>query len=182
MKKDRSIRTDMGEEHGVSRRGFLRTVGGAAVAAVGASMIGMPTLAEAAGAGVPDSVAAERLAAEATAIRAHRMNALRRRRSMLDKLTREVFAGHLNTKFRAKSGSSGVVDLILISATDRNTRKVPGVDTFSIIFRGAHARPLEQGTYRFTHRSIGAFDLFIVPVGKDDKGLLYEAVFNRFTS
>ena len=30
-----------------------------------------------------------------------------------------------------------------------------------------------------THDSIGEFELFLVPVGRDDSGTFYEAVFNR---
>jgi hypothetical protein len=29
------------------------------------------------------------------------------------------------------------------------------------------------------HESIGDFDLFLVPIGRDESGTFYEAVFNR---
>jgi hypothetical protein len=28
------------------------------------------------------------------------------------------------------------------------------------------------------HEEIGAFDIFLVPIGPDEQGLLYEAIFN----
>jgi hypothetical protein len=37
---------------------------------------------------------------------------------------------------------------------------------------------LPQATYRFEHETIGAFDLFIVPVGRTAQGVSYEAVFS----
>lgn len=53
---------------------------------------------------------------------------------------------------------------------------------FSVVFRGPQAPFVEQGMYRL---EIGAGDagnrteleLFLVPVGKDAQGCLYEAVF-----
>jgi hypothetical protein len=33
--------------------------------------------------------------------------------------------------------------------------------------------------FRLEHDKIGAIDLFLVPVRKDEQGLYYEAVFNR---
>jgi len=47
------------------------------------------------------------------------------------------------------------------------------------MFRGPHDRLLQQGMYRIRHDHLGAFDLFLVPVGQDRHGLYDEAVFNR---
>jgi hypothetical protein len=38
---------------------------------------------------------------------------------------------------------------------------------------------LGQGGRKFEHDQMGHFELFIVPIGKDDSSFLYEAVFNR---
>ena len=46
---------------------------------------------------------------------------------------------------------------------------------FSLTFRGP-AEPLPQATYGLEHAELGAFDLFIVPIGHDDAGIIYEAV------
>jgi hypothetical protein len=51
------------------------------------------------------------------------------------------------------------------------------LEQFSILFRVNQADMLAQGTYSFEHAEMGAFDLFIVPVGRDDKGYCYEASF-----
>lgn len=53
---------------------------------------------------------------------------------------------------------------------------------FSIVFRGPQAPFIEQGTYRLEIGAGGAenrdeLDLFLVPVGQDTDGRLYEAVF-----
>jgi hypothetical protein len=61
----------------------------------------------------------------------------------------------------------------------RNTRQVQGLETFSIVFCGPKDSHLPQGTYKF-QGSVGTFDLFIVPIREDSKGVYYEAVINRF--
>jgi hypothetical protein len=48
---------------------------------------------------------------------------------------------------------------------------------FSIVFRGPPGVLLPQRIYRPMHDGIGAFDLFPVPIGPDDAGMRYEAVF-----
>lgn len=53
-------------------------------------------------------------------------------------------------------------------------------ERFSLIFRGDLTRALSQKTYVFDHSRIGRFEMFIVPVGREDRsGCYYEAVFNR---
>jgi hypothetical protein len=37
---------------------------------------------------------------------------------------------------------------------------------------------LEQRTYEVEHQDMGLFALFLVPIGPDDEGMRYEAVFN----
>jgi hypothetical protein len=49
---------------------------------------------------------------------------------------------------------------------------------FSLLFLGPPSFVLPQATYRFEHETIGAFDLFIVPVGRTAQGVSYEAVFS----
>jgi hypothetical protein len=48
----------------------------------------------------------------------------------------------------------------------------------SIVFRGPSEPVLSQGIYTFEHAFLDVFDLFIVPIGPDDTGMRYEAVFN----
>lgn len=50
---------------------------------------------------------------------------------------------------------------------------------FSVVFRGPLDMPLGQGMFRMEHNSLESLDLFIVPVGRTEKGFEYEAVFNH---
>jgi hypothetical protein len=38
--------------------------------------------------------------------------------------------------------------------------------------------PLPQATYRLEHATLGAMDVFLVPIGQDREGVRYEAIFN----
>ena len=50
-------------------------------------------------------------------------------------------------------------------------------EPFSLLFRGPGNLQLPQRTYRIEHDPMGTFDLFIVPLGPDDQGFRYEAIF-----
>ena len=102
---------------------------------------------------------------------------------MLETFTIETFARHLGDSFRVLPDSTAPVALDLIEATalgggageraGTSTGRVP----FSIVFRGPGRVVLPQRTYRVEHDAIGAFDLFLVPIGPDGAGMRYEAIF-----
>ena len=52
-------------------------------------------------------------------------------------------------------------------------RRVP----FSLLFHGPPTPILPQRIYPVDHGAIGAFELFLVPLGPDRVGMRYEAVF-----
>ncbi len=52
-------------------------------------------------------------------------------------------------------------------------------ESFSLLFRGPSSEPLRQRSYKMKHHTLGVLEIFLVPVGKDDGGRYYEAVFNR---
>jgi hypothetical protein len=90
-------------------------------------------------------------------------------------VTRDDFARHVNTPFRLPDAGAAGLTLIDVSAVQSSPRQ----ETFSLIFRGAGDRGLPQGTWRLDHAALGALDIFLVPVGRDERGWYYEAVFNR---
>ena len=69
------------------------------------------------------------------------------------------------------------IDIVLFSATE-NTRS-PDLEQFSLLFRGPAETPVPQATYTMSHPELGEFPLFLVPVGRDARGMNYEALFNR---
>jgi len=48
---------------------------------------------------------------------------------------------------------------------------------FSVVFSTATTQVYEQGVYVVSHPKLGEFELFLVPVFGDEKGVHYEAVF-----
>lgn len=56
-------------------------------------------------------------------------------------------------------------------------RSMREAGAFRLEWRGPADPSLEQAIYRF-RRGERVFDMFIVPVGRDSSGTLYEAIFN----
>ena len=100
----------------------------------------------------------------------------------VDGLRLESFTPHLNTKFRVLCGPEQWVEVELVEAKE-STPPPPGVtsrqERFSLVFCAPHDTPLWQGLYQFEHDALGRFALFIVPTGKDERGVDFQAVFNR---
>lgn len=102
---------------------------------------------------------------------------------MIEKLTGADFRPHLNQTFRIHRESSEPLESKLIEVSDvgpgpregdAGTRRRP----FSILLRGPVEPVLRQAIYRIEHAEMGALDLFLVPIGPDNQGMRYEAVFN----
>lgn len=101
-------------------------------------------------------------------------------------LSRSAFSEQLGETFRISTGALTAVDVRLIEVTDvkssspdEGTLAPTRYERFSILFRGPHATPLAQNTYTVEQDLIGTFALFLVPIGEDQDGRYYEAIFNR---
>lgn len=96
---------------------------------------------------------------------------------MLESFTVGTFSGHLGGTFRVYPDDSNALDVELISALELGEAPEGG-RPFSLVFRGPGGKPLAQRTYRMEHQEVGAFDIFLVPIGPDKEGPRYEAIFN----
>jgi len=95
---------------------------------------------------------------------------------MAARLEHEEFAKHLHEKFRIRLNEQTIeAELTEISELLLSPRQ----ERFSIVFRTSNEMLLEQGLHPFEHDQMGNFELFIVPIGRDEDGTYYEAVFNR---
>ena len=93
-----------------------------------------------------------------------------------------AFAELLHSRFRVHRNASALVELELMEATAHQSEPETAqarVGTFSLVFTGPLDQFLPQRTYLFEHEKLGAFELFIVPIGQDQNRFHYEAVFNR---
>ncbi|HRQ41050.1 MAG TPA: hypothetical protein PLD25_24300 [Chloroflexota bacterium] len=108
---------------------------------------------------------------------------------MLDKLTKESFAPHVNQIFNLDLDGQGFVPLQLTSVTAHPA--YPGSqraalqgavlrqEGFTLTFHGPSRPALPQRMYNLEHDTMGKLEmLFLVPVGEDGHGRTYEAVFN----
>ena len=96
--------------------------------------------------------------------------------SDLEALTASDFEPLLRARFRVAAGDSEPFDAELIEVSEGAARG-PTRAQFSLVFRGGPTPPLPQGIFRVEHDVFGALDVFLVPLGPDDVGQRYEAVF-----
>lgn len=102
---------------------------------------------------------------------------------MIETFTHATFAGHIGEPFRVRLDDSDALELRLVEATvigsasARRWAEGGGREPFTLVFRGRKDVVLPQGTYQMEHDEIGAFDVFLVPIGPDAEGMRYEAVF-----
>jgi len=105
---------------------------------------------------------------------------------MLNKLTSADFSPHLNQTFKIHYHSTKilearlVLEVELIEVTDY-AGKLMGPSKrrpFTILFRAPKDTILPQAVYKLEHDKMGTVELFLVPIMPDEKGSLYESVFN----
>ena len=96
---------------------------------------------------------------------------------MPENLTCRTFSGLLRTAFRVLLPGSPPLPLELTEVTEHSSS--PQVESFSLIFRGPLAPRLPQQIHKVEHDKLGAFDLFLVPIGLEKERMCYQAVFNR---
>jgi hypothetical protein len=96
---------------------------------------------------------------------------------MLEAFTHETFAGHEGEAFPIRLDDGSALETRLQSArtwgSGSDGHRVP----FTLTFVGPMQPVLPQRIYRLEHPEVGAFDLFLVPVGPNAQGMQYEAVF-----
>jgi hypothetical protein len=101
----------------------------------------------------------------------------------LGSLTAAAFAEHLATVFRLQAGGQELpIELVEVqrasyagkpAAVGPAGRREP----FTLLFRGPRTPYALQGIHRLEHDQLGTLELFLVPIGPDDAGMRYEAVF-----
>lgn len=93
--------------------------------------------------------------------------------------TYEGFARHLNETFAVGLGTS-TVEMTLVQATKGKPRDLEGLrkEPFALLFKCGHPVILPQKIYPFANSGFGRMDIFIVPVGREPDGIVYQAVFN----
>lgn len=90
-------------------------------------------------------------------------------------LRHETFVPHVGSTFRVARPELPPLRVRLLESKRRHGAG----ESFSLLFHDNRQARVQQGTYRIEHPSLGAFDLFLVPVGRGVRGQDIEAVINR---
>lgn len=101
---------------------------------------------------------------------------------MLDKLTLESFTPLVGSEF-AISFSDGRYVMTLREAEAAQTGPRPASSPemrapFSLTFVGPGEFILPQSIYPLENATLGTLEVFIVPIGRDDSGVQYQAIFS----
>ena len=99
---------------------------------------------------------------------------------MLDRLTADFFAPYLNEEFRLLRDGQESVPWELMEVQDLGTHESQNGNRspFSLVFRAPKDYLVPQGILTLEQEQAGRLDIFLVPIGPDAQGMLYEAVFN----
>jgi hypothetical protein len=104
--------------------------------------------------------------------------------SNLESLTVDAFQPRVGQTFRIRPRPEHELEAQLIEAralgggpsrapSQTSRRRTP----FSLSFRTSLTVPLPQSIYEVVHDELGSYEIFLVPVGPDGKGMVYEAIF-----
>ena len=102
---------------------------------------------------------------------------------MLNELTHEMFEPLVGKPFRLHVGDGKAIEVELIQASrlpaygGRNGAPAAR-EPFSLLFRGPTGFVLPQRMYALEQEPLGRVEIFLVPIGPDEVGQRYEAVFN----
>ncbi|MGN6255745.1 MAG: DUF6916 family protein [Solirubrobacterales bacterium] len=92
-------------------------------------------------------------------------------------LTLDTFAPAVGDVFTVGGEQGAKVELLLVEAAHKDVGPHAPCAAFSLLFHGPADPLLPQATYRFEHDSLGVMGIFIVPLGRDEHGSVYEAFF-----
>lgn len=94
-------------------------------------------------------------------------------------LTEEEFSKHIGTEFYVKFGEGEArLTLAEVKGYMPEPTEEKKMERFSVFFDGPADSILPQQTLQMRHEMMGEFDMFLVPIGGDEKVFRYEAVFN----
>jgi uncharacterized protein DUF6916 len=91
--------------------------------------------------------------------------------------TADTFAELTGDEFEIELETGERFALRLAAAAPMTLAPTDGPAPFSILFRGPETPILPQRSYPIEHPALGRFDVFLVPLGADDRGARYEAAF-----
>jgi hypothetical protein len=98
----------------------------------------------------------------------------------LERLAKGDFDPHVGDEFELELGADATLSLELIAADPLSSGTVEHATRapFSLTFRSpGERRHAPQQIYTVRHAELGAMEIFLVPIGPDEGGMRYEAIF-----
>jgi hypothetical protein len=98
---------------------------------------------------------------------------------MLDTFTIDTFTPRIGEQFRVVVDDQWELQTRLSSVDAWSGQGAVGRPRvpFSLIFHGPADSNLQQATYRVENPNMEPMELFLVPIGPDEQGMRYEALF-----
>ena len=96
---------------------------------------------------------------------------------MLDTFTIDDFSGRVGERFSAVAADGRPLMLTLASIGALSAAPGAARMPFSLEFRDEASEHVPQQTLAVEHPEMGAFNLFVVPLGPSPDGMRYEAIF-----
>lgn len=97
---------------------------------------------------------------------------------MHDTLTMDAFSQLVNEEFsvylRDTVLAATLLEVTPLTSSSSNLER----QAWSMVFQFPPEQLFDQGTYEFEHANTGRLAIFIVPIGHDEKGVRYQAIFN----
>jgi len=91
-------------------------------------------------------------------------------------LTLADFVGHINDTFDVQGDVDEAVSIRLIAANSIISNDLQ--ENFDVVFKGPLGSFLPQSVYTFEIPVQGKHEIFLVPIGQEPDGFIYQAVFN----
>jgi len=99
-------------------------------------------------------------------------------RFLVQDATAAAFRPHVNTSFAVRSADGTDARLVLVKVVERPVTRQ--VEQFSLVFHAHGGGTLADGIHAVRHPALGAFDLFIAPIGGSKRPRpTFEACFGR---
>lgn len=99
----------------------------------------------------------------------------------LYRLAKDDFDPHVGDRFELDLGADATLALELVSTHALSADTVEGSQRapFALVFRSpGESRHAPQQVYTLRHAELGELEIFLVPIGPDEDGMRYEAVFS----
>ena len=96
---------------------------------------------------------------------------------MIENITHESFQSIVGDSVDLRAGE---VDFQAVVKSVNLLRENPGQgrQPFSVVLQSQDIESHGQQTYHLSHPDLGELELFLVPIGLDEEGILYEIIFN----